>query len=90
MNLLEVRNLKVHFPVRHGIFGRVRDHVKAVDGVSFTVGRGETRLNPRTLSTWIARGLAFFCPGVNKMEGEAATKDGRFLPTQVERGRGVC
>src|SRR5213592_3385380 len=40
--LLEVQNLKVHFPVRHGIFSRVRAHVKAVDDVSFTLASGET------------------------------------------------
>ena len=42
MNLLEVRNLKVHFPVKHGVFSRVRAWVKAVDDVSLTVAPGET------------------------------------------------
>ena len=42
MSLLEVKDLKVHFPVRHGVFSRVRAHVKAVDGVSFTIEPGET------------------------------------------------
>ncbi|MCS7162908.1 MAG: ABC transporter ATP-binding protein [Bacteroidia bacterium] len=40
--LLEVENLQVHFPVTRGVFGRVVDYVKAVDGVSFTVYPGET------------------------------------------------
>jgi len=40
--LLEVDDLKVHFPVRHGLFSRVRDWVKAVDGVSFSVTGRET------------------------------------------------
>jgi peptide/nickel transport system ATP-binding protein len=40
--LLQVRDLKVHFPVRAGTFGRVREHVRAVDGVSFDLWRGET------------------------------------------------
>jgi oligopeptide/dipeptide ABC transporter ATP-binding protein len=40
--LLEVRHLKVHFPVRHGVFGRARDCVKAVDDVSFVIEHGET------------------------------------------------
>src|ERR1700734_1738293 len=40
--LLEVRNLKVHFPVRHGIFGGTRGSVKAVDDVSFAIEAGET------------------------------------------------
>jgi oligopeptide transport system ATP-binding protein len=42
VSLLEVKNLKVHFPVRHGPFSRVRESVKAVDGVSFAIAPGET------------------------------------------------
>src|SRR6266446_1965587 len=42
MNLLEVRNLKVHFPVKHGLFSTLNAWVKAVDDVSLTVGTGET------------------------------------------------
>jgi ABC-type oligopeptide transport system ATPase subunit len=41
-SLLEVRDLHVHFPIRSGLFGRVAGHVKAVDGVSFHITRGET------------------------------------------------
>jgi peptide/nickel transport system ATP-binding protein/oligopeptide transport system ATP-binding protein len=40
--LLEVRDVRVHFPVRSGLWGRARDVVKAVDGVSFSVARGKT------------------------------------------------
>lgn len=40
--LLEVRDLKKHFPIRKGLFSRVSGHVRAVDGVSFSVRRGET------------------------------------------------
>ncbi|HWF19544.1 MAG TPA: dipeptide ABC transporter ATP-binding protein [Verrucomicrobiae bacterium] len=42
MNLLEVKNLKVHFPVKHGLFSRVKAYVKAVDDVSFSIQPGET------------------------------------------------
>jgi len=42
MPLLQVKNLKVHFPVRGGIFGRVCGHTKAVDGISFNIEPGET------------------------------------------------
>lgn len=40
--LLDVRNLRKHFPVRKGVFGRVTGHVRAVDDISFTLGRRET------------------------------------------------
>ena len=40
--LLELDNLKMHFPIRKGAFKRVVGHVKAVDGVSFRVEQGET------------------------------------------------
>ena len=42
VNLLEVKNLKVHFPVKRGTFGRAHESVKAVDNVSFTIAPGET------------------------------------------------
>ncbi len=40
--LLEVVDLKKHFPIRRGVLRRVKGWVKAVDGVSMTIGRGRT------------------------------------------------
>jgi ABC-type oligopeptide transport system ATPase subunit len=40
--LLSVRDLKTYFPIRRGILQRVVGYVKAVDGVSFDIGPGET------------------------------------------------
>jgi oligopeptide transport system ATP-binding protein len=40
--LLTVRDLTKYFPVRRGVLGRVVANVKAVDGISFGVARGET------------------------------------------------
>jgi len=40
--LLEVNDLKKHFPVRGGVLGGVVGQVYAVDGVSFSIARGET------------------------------------------------
>jgi peptide/nickel transport system ATP-binding protein len=40
--LLEVRGLKIHFPIRKGVLKRTVGHVKAVDGVSFSIPRGRT------------------------------------------------
>ena len=42
MSLLEVKNLKMHFPVYGGVLRRQVASVKAVDGVSFTIMPGET------------------------------------------------
>ena len=39
---LEVEGLVKHFPVRGSIFAREKKVVRAVDGVSFAIGRGET------------------------------------------------
>ncbi|MBV9833228.1 MAG: dipeptide ABC transporter ATP-binding protein [Alphaproteobacteria bacterium] len=40
--LLEVQGLKKHFPIHKGFFSRVSGQVFAVDGVSFSINRGET------------------------------------------------
>ncbi|MFN0022024.1 MAG: ABC transporter ATP-binding protein [Pirellulaceae bacterium] len=40
--LLAVTDLKVHFPIRKGILLRTVGHVKAVDGISFDIYRGQT------------------------------------------------
>jgi oligopeptide transport system ATP-binding protein len=40
--LLEVKNLKVHFPVKRGMFRPAREFVKAVDDVSFSIEPSET------------------------------------------------
>ncbi|MEK3912660.1 ABC transporter ATP-binding protein [Paenibacillus sp. FSL H7-0331] len=40
--LIEVHNLKKYFPIKKGIFGQTVNHVKAVDGLNFTIYKGET------------------------------------------------
>jgi len=40
--LLDVQNLRMHFPIRKGLLRRTVGHVKAVDGVSFAIRKGET------------------------------------------------
>ena len=40
--ILDVDNLKVHFPVKKGLLSRVHEHVRAVDGISLTLQKGET------------------------------------------------
>ncbi len=41
-NLLELKNLKMHFPIKAGVLRRTVGHVKAVDGVDLEVRKGET------------------------------------------------
>jgi oligopeptide/dipeptide ABC transporter ATP-binding protein len=40
--LVEVQNLKKYFPIKKGILSRTLNHVKAVDGLDFTIFKGET------------------------------------------------
>jgi len=40
--LLEVRDLVKHFPVSRSLLGRVDGRIHAVDGISFSVRKGET------------------------------------------------
>ena len=42
MALLEVKNLKVHFPIRRGILSRIKGYVRAVDDVTLAINPGET------------------------------------------------
>ena len=84
MNLLEVKNLKVHFPVKHGMFGRDREFVKAVDDVSFslepdeTLGLvGESGCGKTTLGRAIVR-LVEPTAGSVLLEGEDITRMKRF------------
>ncbi len=41
-SLLRISDLKVHFPIKKGIFQRTVGYVKAVDGVNLAINRGET------------------------------------------------
>ncbi|MFC1717212.1 ABC transporter ATP-binding protein [Candidatus Poribacteria bacterium] len=41
-NILVFQNLKKYFPMRAGVFGRVREHIRAVDDVSAELRKGET------------------------------------------------
>lgn len=42
MAFIEIKDLKVHYPIRSGFFNRVTDYVYAVDGVSLEFERGKT------------------------------------------------
>ena len=40
--VMSARDLKVHFPIKAGVFRRTIDHIRAVDGVSVAIRRGHT------------------------------------------------
>lgn len=40
--LLQLDEVKVYFPIRKGVLQRVVDYTRAVDGISLSIGRGET------------------------------------------------
>ncbi|MDV7694082.1 ATP-binding cassette domain-containing protein [Pediococcus parvulus] len=42
MSLVEIKDLKVHYPIRSGFFNRIHDYVYAVDGVNFEIEPGQT------------------------------------------------
>ncbi|SCC02880.1 ATP-binding cassette domain-containing protein [Weissella bombi] len=42
MSLVEIKDLKVHYPIRSGFLNRVTDKVKAVDGINLNIEAGET------------------------------------------------
>ena len=42
MSFIDIKNLKVHYPIRGGFFNRVVDHVYAVDGVDLMIEKGKT------------------------------------------------
>ncbi|MFV2060989.1 MAG: ABC transporter ATP-binding protein [Gammaproteobacteria bacterium] len=41
ISLVKLKNLKVHFPIKKGIFRHTVDHIKAVDGVDLNIAKGE-------------------------------------------------
>lgn len=78
MSFLEVEDLKVHFPIKGGFFGRTIDHVKAVDGVSLSVEKGKTYgLVGESGSGKTTTGRAVI--GLNNITSGKVTFDGRDI-----------
>lgn len=42
MGFIEIKDLKVHYPIRGGFFNTIQDQVRAVDGVTFEIEAGKT------------------------------------------------
>lgn len=86
---LEIRNLKMHFPIQRGFFQRVVGHVKAVDDVSFHVCCGETLglvgesgCGKTTIGRCIARAYLPTAGALNYQNEAGAMVDLAALPNQ--------
>lgn len=78
MAFLEIKDLKVHFPIKGGVFGRTVDHIKAVDGVSLSVEKGMTYgLVGESGSGKTTTGRAVI--GLNKITSGQVFYDGRDI-----------
>ena len=77
-NILEVRDLRVWFPIKKGVFARTVGHVKAVDDVSFDMLRGETlgvvgeSGSGKSTTARVVMGLQKATSGSVKLNGRAA------------------
>ena len=40
--IIQIKDLKVHYPIRSGFWNRITDYVRAVDGINLTINEGET------------------------------------------------
>jgi len=79
--LLEVRDYRVWFPIRKGLLKRTAGHVKAVDGVSFSIEPGRSLAlvgESGCGKTTIGKAVLQLLRGLARIEGEA-TLDGQRL-----------
>ncbi|RED55730.1 ABC transporter ATP-binding protein [Cohnella lupini] len=78
MSFLEVRDLKVHFPNRGGLFSRKTQPIKAVDGIHFDIEQGQTYgLVGESGSGKTTTGRAII--GLNSITSGSVTFEGRQL-----------
>lgn len=42
MGFIEIKDLKVHYPIRGGVLNTIQDYVRAVDGIDLTIESGKT------------------------------------------------
>ncbi|MFN0160814.1 MAG: dipeptide ABC transporter ATP-binding protein [Burkholderiales bacterium] len=88
--LLAVRDLKVHFPIRKGLLRRTIGHVKAVDGVSLSIAPGRTLAlvgESGCGKTTVGKGLLQLIPrteGSIVFDGQDLT---RLSPTALRKSR---
>jgi oligopeptide/dipeptide ABC transporter ATP-binding protein len=90
--VLEVRQLKKHYPIRRGLLGRTVGHVRAVDDVSFGIARGETLslvgesgCGKTTTARCILRAIEPSAGEINFLTGTGETIDVAHLPRKQLR-----
>ncbi|WP_404454647.1 ABC transporter ATP-binding protein [Oceanobacillus kapialis] len=85
MAFLKVEDLKVHFPIRGGLFNRKIGAIKAVDGVSFEIEQGKTyglvgeSGSGKTTTGRAIVGLNDITEGTITYEGEELNKKGKAI-----------
>lgn len=86
MALLDVKDLKVHFPIKGGLLQRTVGHVKAVDGVSLSIEQGKTYgLVGESGSGKTTTGRAII--GLNKVTAGDITFDGKDLAVSTRKSK---
>src|SRR5690625_2534788 len=86
MAFLDVKDLKVHFPIKGGVIQRTVGHVKAVDGVSLSIEEGKTYgLVGESGSGKTTTGRAII--GLNKVTSGEITFEGKDLSVSRRKSK---